>query len=170
MPFVIFSTGRRDLHPAPINRDWIVEGTPEATSCQIFETADRGANVHEWQCTRGRFVWHYGIDEIVYIIEGDARIKDLATGISTDITAGSSVLFQHGSSAEWTVDRYIRKIAVNHIPLSPKLILLRDAWRRFKRLLGKAEQAQDGGLGGSPAGTDSRASNASRASSASSAP
>jgi hypothetical protein len=114
--------------------------------------------VHEWQCTRGRFVWHYIVDEIVYIIEGDARIKDLATGLSTHITAGTSVLFQRGSSAEWTVDRHIRKIAINHVPLSPKAVLLRSAWRRLKRLFGKTEHAQDGGLSGLPLGDESPAS------------
>jgi hypothetical protein len=85
-----------------------------------------------------------------YIIEGDAHIKDLATGVSTKISAGTCVLFQRGSSAEWTVDRYIRKMAVNHIPLSPKLIALRNGWRRFKRLLGKGEPTQDGGLSALP--------------------
>jgi len=147
---IIFSNGDRVLHAAPINRNWVREGIPEATGCPIFETKDRGANVHEWRCTRGRFVWHYGIDEIVYIIEGSARIKDLATGVTTTISAGSSVLFQHGSSAEWSVDRPIRKIAINHIPLSPKLIAVRRAWRRLKRLFGIADAAQDGGLGAIP--------------------
>jgi hypothetical protein len=146
MSHVIFSQGRRNLHAAPINRDWVIDGTPEARGCPIFETSDRGANVHEWQCTRGRFVWHYGVDEIVYIIEGEARIKDLATGLS---------------SAEWTVDRYIRKIAINHIPLSPKITLLRGGWRRLKRLFGKTERAQDGGLSGLPLGDESPASHAS---------
>ncbi|MGA2396763.1 MAG: cupin domain-containing protein [Steroidobacteraceae bacterium] len=158
MSHVIFSHGRRSLHAAPINRDWVVDGTPEARGCPIFETSDQGANVHEWQCTRGRFVWHYIVDEIVYIIEGDARIKDLATGLSTHITAGTSVLFQRGSSAEWTVDRHIRKIAINHVPLSPKAVLLRSAWRRLKRLFGKTEHAQDGGLSGLPLGDESPAS------------
>ena len=117
---VVVSNGHRTLHAAPINRDWIIEGRPEASGCPIFETSDRGANVHEWRCTGGRFVWHYGVDEIVYIVEGGARIKDLATGAITHISAGSSVLFQRGSSAEWTVDTYVRKIAINHIPLSPQ--------------------------------------------------
>ena len=160
MPHVIFSQGRRNLHAAPINKGWVVDGTPEARGCPIFETADRGANVHEWQCSPGRFVWHYDVDEIVYIIEGNARIKDLATGLSTNITAGTSVLFQRGSSAEWTVDRHIRKIAINHVPLSAKLALLRNAWHRLKRLFGKTERAPNGGLSGLPMG-DEPASHAS---------
>jgi uncharacterized cupin superfamily protein len=127
---------------------------PEATGCPIFETKDRGANVHEWRCTRGRFVWHYGMDEIVYIIEGSARVKDLATGVTTTINAGSSVLFQTGSSAEWTVDRSVRKIAINHIPLSPKLVVARSVWRRLKRLFGRVDAAPDGGLGAIPLGIE----------------
>jgi hypothetical protein len=103
-------------------------------------------------------VWHYAVDEIVYIIEGDAHIKDLATGLSTDITAGTSVLFQRGSSAEWTVDSYIRKIAINHVPLSPKIALLRSAWHRLKRLLGKPQRTENGGLSGLPIGDRSTAS------------
>lgn len=149
---VIISSGHRVLHAAPINRDWIVEGQPDASGCPIFETADRCASVNEWQCTRGRFVWHYCVDEIVYIIEGHARIKDIATGLSTNVAAGSSVLFQRGSSAEWTVDRFVRKIAINHIPLSPKLTMMRSAWRWLKRFAGKAEAPRDGGLGGLPLG------------------
>jgi uncharacterized cupin superfamily protein len=148
MSRVIFSLSRRNLLGAPIKGDWILDGTPEAKAYPLFETIDRGANVHEWECTRGRFEWHYECDEIVHIVEGDAHIKDLATGLSTHITAGSSLLFQRGSSAEWTVDRYIRKIAVNHVPLSPNLIFLRAAWHRLKRLFGKTERAQEGGLSG----------------------
>jgi uncharacterized protein len=152
---VVVSNGHRTLHAAPINRDWIIEGRPEATGCPIFETSDRGANVHEWRCTGGRFVWHYGVDEIVYIVEGGARIKDLATGAITHISAGSSVLFQRGSSAEWTVDTYVRKIAINHIPLSPKMLAVRNAWRRFKRLFGRSEPAtENGGLSGLPFGDE----------------
>lgn len=165
MSHVIFSQGRRRLGAAPINRGWIVDGTPEARGSFIFETSDEGANVHEWECTRGRFVWHYDVDEIVYIIEGDARIRDLATGLSTNITAGTSVLFQRGSSAEWTVDGYIRKIAINHISLSPKVAMLRSAWRRLKRLFHKTEHARgsglSGGLSGLPAGDNQPASPAS---------
>jgi uncharacterized cupin superfamily protein len=158
MSHVIFSQGRRSLEAAPIKRDWIVDGTPEARSCLIFETSDECANVHEWECTRGRFVWHYDVDEIVYIIEGDARIRDLATGFSSNITAGASILFQRGSSAEWTVDGYIRKIAINHIPLSPKIAMLRSAWRSLKRLFGKTEHAGVSGLSGLPRGDKPRAS------------
>jgi uncharacterized protein len=161
MSHVIFSQGRRSLLAYPIKKDWVVDGTPEARGCPLFETSDQCANVHEWECTRGRFVWHYDVDEIVYIVEGDARIKDLATGLSTNITAGTSVLFQRGSSAEWTVDGYIRKVAINHVPLSPKITLLRNAWRRLKRLLGKTERARDGGLSGLSLGDAPRASPAS---------
>jgi uncharacterized protein len=161
MSHVIFSQSRRSLLAYPIKKDWVVDGTPEARGCPLFETSDQCANVHEWECTRGRFVWHYDVDEIVYIVEGDARIKDLATGLSTNITAGTSVLFQRGSSAEWTVDGYIRKVAINHVPLSPKITLLRNAWRRLKRLLGKTERARDGGLSGLSLGDAPRASPAS---------
>jgi uncharacterized protein len=147
---VLFSNGRRMLHAAPIKRDWVMAGSPEATACAVFETADRQANVHEWRCTRGRFVWHYDIDEIVYIIEGSASIKDLATGVTTTISAGSSVLFQRGSGAEWTVDQSIRKIAIIHVPLSPKVLVMRNAWRRLKRLFGKRDAVEDGGLGAMP--------------------
>jgi uncharacterized cupin superfamily protein len=161
MSHVIFSQGRRSLYAYPIKKDWVVDGTPEARGCPIFETSDQCADVHEWECTRGRFVWHYDVDEIVYVIEGDARIKDLATGLSTDITAGASILFQRGSSAEWTVDGYIRKVAINHIPLSPKITILRNAWRRLKRLFGKTERAREGSLGGLSLGDAPRASPAS---------
>jgi len=151
MSHVIFSQGRRSLHAYPINRDWVVDGTPEARGCPIFETSDQNANVHEWQCTRGRFMWHYAVDEIVYIVEGEARIKDVATGISTNIIAGTSVLFQRGSSAEWTVDRYVRKIAINHVPLSPKIAFLISAWRRLKRKFGESGAPREvGGLSGIP--------------------
>jgi uncharacterized cupin superfamily protein len=157
MSDVIFSLSRRNLRAAPIKRDWILDGAPEAKGHPLFETSDRGANVHEWECSRGRFEWHYECDEIVHVVEGDARIKDLATGLSTNITAGSSVLFQRGSSAEWTIDHYIRKIAVNHVPLSPNLIMLRAAWHRLKRLFGKSAQAQNGGLSGFSLGDKSPA-------------
>jgi uncharacterized protein len=155
MTHVIYSNVRQTLQAAPINRDWIQGGKPEARGVRLFETSDRGDNVHEWECTAGRFNWYYGLDEIVYVLEGAAHIKDLKTGVSTEISAGSAVLFQRGSSTEWTVDHYIRKIAVNHIPISPKILALRKAWRGLKRLLGKHEPLQDGGLGGLSTGDES---------------
>jgi uncharacterized protein len=133
------------LNPCPIRAAWILEGTPVARNKVLSASQDGTASTVIWDCTAGRFNWFYSIDETVYVLEGAVRLKD-ANG-SRLVAAGDSIFFPAGSSAEWTVDTYIRKVAFLRQPLSSKYLKLRDFVRRTKQLL-------KGGGKASPSVTD----------------
>ena len=62
------------LDPAPITPDWILAGTPQARSKVLAKSHDRTSSIMVWECTAGRFNWHYGEDETVVIISGEVFI------------------------------------------------------------------------------------------------
>lgn len=99
------------LEPCPINKDWIIEGTPEATAKYLMETRDGTAFTVVWDCTAGSFRWHYGKDETVYIVSGEVFITDEG-GEQRRLAAGDMAFFPAGSSAVWRVPQRVRKIAI----------------------------------------------------------
>jgi uncharacterized cupin superfamily protein len=122
-----------DLDPCPIRSAWILEGNPVARNKVLSVSADGTARTMIWDCTAGRFNWFYNIDETVYVLAGSVKLKD-STGVRV-LAADDSIFFPAGSSAEWIVDDYIRKLAFLRRPLSPKYLMVRDTAQRLRLLL-----------------------------------
>jgi len=60
-----------------------------------------------WECDGpARFLWHYGVDETIYILEGTAQKEYLGKTIS--LAAGDSLHLATETNATWTVDRYVK--------------------------------------------------------------
>jgi uncharacterized protein len=131
-----FSGSDVNLESAAINPDWILEGNPVARNKFMSSSADGTASTWLWDCTAGKFNWFYDIDETVYLIEGSVSIKEHGCGIR-DLKAGDTVFFPAGSSAEWTVQRYVRKVAFLRTPLPRSLQIARRIYRSFKGLVGR---------------------------------
>jgi hypothetical protein len=123
------------LDPAPINRDWILEGNPTARGRRIYRSADGDAETYIWDCTAGRFNWHYDIDETVFVIEGSVIIED-QSGLVHELTAGGTIFFPSGSTARWYVPTYVRKVAFCRVALTAKMQAARACYRLLKRLVG----------------------------------
>src|ERR1700723_2892678 len=119
----------------PIVPSWILDGKPIARLELLSSSADGTASTYFWDCTAGRFNWYYSFDETLHILEGSVALKD-AVGKSRLAVAGDTIYFPAGSRAEWTVDRYIRKLAFCRTPLPGSLVVARSLGRRIKRLLG----------------------------------
>jgi uncharacterized cupin superfamily protein len=116
---------RHDAHglaPAPIPRAWILEGSPVARNKYLAGSTDQRATTFMWDCTAGRFNWLYDDDEVIHVLEGSAIIED-ASGERRQLQAGDTVLFPAGSQYQWTVPKYIRKLAFSHTPLPPEMRL-----------------------------------------------
>jgi len=126
--------------PCPIAADWILEGKPIARIEHLSSSADGTASTYFWDCTAGRFNWLYSFDETLHILEGSVALKDPA-GTLHRVVAGDTVFFPAGSRAEWTVERYIRKLAFCRTPLPGAVIHARDIVRRIKRLGRRAGDA-----------------------------
>jgi uncharacterized cupin superfamily protein len=139
--------GRDETHnwvSCPVNPGWVLEGTPVARIEHLSSSADGTASTYFWDCTAGRFNWFYTFDETLHILEGSVTLK-FPDGRSRHVTAGDVVFFPNGSNAEWTVDKYIRKLAFCRTALPGFLVSARDAVRRVKRL---GRPAAAGGAGG----------------------
>src|SRR6202041_3389634 len=131
--------------PNPIQAAWILDGRPVARAELLSSSADGTASTYFWDCTAGRFNWFYSFDETFHILEGEVTRKDPA-GKSRRVTAGDTVFFPVGSSAEWTVDKYVRKLAFCRVPLPRYLIFARGVARRVKRAV-RGGSKTDGGSG-----------------------
>jgi uncharacterized cupin superfamily protein len=127
-----FGSGNVSLSPSPINPEWILEGNPIARNTVLSSSADGVASTLIWDCTAGRFNWSYDIDETVYVIEGSVIIKDGA-GVARRLSAGDTVFFPAGSSAEWTVQTYVRKVAFMRDPGPRSLRIVRRVYGALKR-------------------------------------
>ncbi len=100
-----------DLAPAPINPAWIVEGEPVARARSVSVDQDGSVRVWLWECSAGRFDWHYGsTDETVHILQGEAELTT-SDGSILAIRAGDVVHFPNDEIVRWHVPRYIKKVA-----------------------------------------------------------
>lgn len=136
-----FGTAAVELEPLPIRPQWIIEGAPTANAKIVSRSSDGTARTVVWDCTAGRFNWHYDdYDETIYVLEGSARIKT-TSGEGRLVSAGETVLFRAGSVAEWTVDAYIRKIAFFRNPVPKYALLAIGIVRVFRRSIGLGRSA-----------------------------
>jgi uncharacterized cupin superfamily protein len=129
--------------PNPIRLEWILEGKPIARVQLLSSSADGMASTFIWDCTAGRFNWFYAFDETFHILEGSASLKE-ANREPRLVAAGDTIFFPVGSSAEWTVDRYVRKVAFCRTPLPGSLAFARGIAKRLKRMIRGGAQPEGG--------------------------
>lgn len=115
-----YLANHHSLIPAPIPREWVLEGEPVARNRHIAGSTDGLGFTCMWDCTAGRFNWFYGVDETVYLLEGSITVVD-STGQVNHLGVGDTFFFAKGTRFEWTVPTYVRKIAFIHVPMSRKL-------------------------------------------------
>jgi uncharacterized cupin superfamily protein len=101
-----------DLAPKPIDPTWIVEGTPQARARQLQFTEGAGFSAMLWESTAGRFDWHYGSDEIIHVLAGQAELTR-ADGSVQLIQQGDIVFFNRDQVVRWHIPVYLKKIALN---------------------------------------------------------
>jgi uncharacterized protein len=118
-PIVALSADTIDnLPPAPIDPSWILEGHPVANARQWDLPYSRTLNATIWECTSGRFDWHYGGDEIIHIVAGEAELT-FEDGSVRRVRPGDMVYFPGAQTARWYVPTYVRKIAIGTLRVSP---------------------------------------------------
>lgn len=98
------------MSPAPIEPSWILEGQPVARSGGHSRNIDGWASTNIWDCTAGKFRWHFGWEETVMILEGEVRVTNDA-GQTHVLQAGGIGYFPGGTWWTWEVPQYVRKIA-----------------------------------------------------------
>ena len=124
------------LKPAPITPEWILAGDPQARNRELSHSADWGAWTMVWDCTAGKFEWHYDIDETVHFIEGSVKIE--AEGMPARVYGpGDVIFFAAGSKATWEIETYIRKVAFCRKTLPASVLLLQKIHARMRRLVSR---------------------------------
>jgi uncharacterized cupin superfamily protein len=129
-----FLTGdgrRRDLDDVPIPADWIVDGAPVARGTQLTASGRGSVSTHLWDCTAGRFHWHFGVDEIVHILDGEVHVTG-DDGRTVTLRTGDVAHFPYGTHAIWQVDAYVRKLAV--LRTRPRPLRALHRFRHDRRL------------------------------------
>jgi uncharacterized protein len=124
------------LGPAPIPHDWILSGDPVATNHLNSRSADGTAAGYIWQCTPGRFTWHYGVDEWLYILEGDVTLTE-PDGLVRRMGAGDFVFFPGGTWATWEIHSTVRKVAIMRERLSRPMMATKSLVLTLRRMMGK---------------------------------
>lgn len=114
MPKVIEAANLKvELVQSPINPSWVIEGNPQARSCMLSESIDGSGWTAVWDCTAGKFDWHYGLDETILILEGSISLES-DTLPQTRYSVGDVILFRKGAHARWHVENYVKKLAFGH--------------------------------------------------------
>lgn len=109
-PFIVVATTDVPLQSAPIEPSWIHEGNPVAMNAVLATSADGTASTIVWQCTEGKFEWHYDVDETIYFLEGSVVIE--ADGFPPRrLGPGDVLYFKKGAVARWHIEKRIRKLA-----------------------------------------------------------
>ncbi len=95
---------------APIPAEQILDGEPVTRSWKLHSAHRGGVSMNYWDCTAGRFHWHYAGDEMVQILEGEVHITD-ADGHRRTLRTGDTAHFEAGTTLLWEVPEYVRKLA-----------------------------------------------------------
>lgn len=137
---VIEAAASADLGPSPITPSWILAGTPEARSKTLAISDDRTSCIMVWECTAGRFNWHYDEDETVVIISGEVFVTT-ESGEERRLGEGDMGFFPAGSSCVWRINDRVKKVAVLRKDLPPLLGIGVRAWHKLLRIVGLRDQS-----------------------------
>jgi uncharacterized cupin superfamily protein len=132
---VIAVAGAADLEAAPISPGWILSGRPEARNKLLAKSHDGTSHIMVWECTAGRFNWHYQEDETVVVISGEVFIttKD---GEERRLSQGDMAFFPAGSSCTWRVVDRVKKVAVLRKDLPLPLGFGVRVWHKLLQVAG----------------------------------
>jgi uncharacterized cupin superfamily protein len=99
----------------PIEKAWILEGSPMARGSVLMQSKDKCLSSGFWECTAGKFQWIFGWDEFVHVLEGEVMIREEG-GPTHTLRAGDSAHFPLGLKTYWHVPKYVRKFFTLRTP------------------------------------------------------
>src|ERR1022692_2908530 len=139
-PFLIVTAASVELEPAPIPPDWVVSGSPVARCKKMVRSHDRTSHIVVWDCTPGSFKWHYGMDETIVIISGEAFMVN-EKGEERRFGPGDMGFFPAGTSCTWRITEHLRKVGVLRESMGRPLGLCLKAWHKLLRIVGLASKS-----------------------------
>ncbi|MGO4885767.1 MAG: cupin domain-containing protein [Bryobacteraceae bacterium] len=124
----------------PITPSWVLAGAPVSRTKSVARSYDWTENIVVWDCTAGRFEWHYCQDETAVVISGEAFILN-KEGEERRLGPGDVVFFPAGTSCTWRVPERIRKIAVVRETMWRPIGFGLKVWKKLLRMTGLAGKA-----------------------------
>jgi uncharacterized protein len=91
--------------------EWVLSGSPQARSQTLSRSRDWTSHIVVWECTAGKFKWHYSTDEVLLVISGEAFLLG-EKGEERRFGPGDLAFFPAGTTCTWRVAEHIRKVAV----------------------------------------------------------
>lgn len=114
----------RELTPAPLPAEWIVDGDPQPRALELFASEDGRMITGLWDCPAGTFDYTFlWGDEVVHILDGEVTVSE--PGRTYELRPGSVAFFPYGMTARWHVPRYVKKQYVLRAPMQSHLATLR---------------------------------------------
>jgi uncharacterized cupin superfamily protein len=135
-PIVFAAPADAELTASPIYPAWITEGTPQAHSKRVAQSADGTAAVFVWSCTAGRFTWHYAGDELAHILSGEVFVTD-HHGNERRFGPGDMAFFPAGSRSHWHVPQHVKKLAMCRHGMPRAFGFVLRVWNRAVRYAGR---------------------------------
>jgi len=106
-----------------------------ARSKKFARSNDFTAYLMVWDCSPGKFNWHYSKDEWLVVVSGEVFISN-GNGAERRLGPGDWGFFPAGTSALWRVTSHLRKVAIVRETLPRPLGLALRLWRGGLRKLG----------------------------------
>ena len=146
LPSIVHSNTSVELKSAPINPDWILEGNPVARNAELSRSRDGTACTLVWDCTPGKFVWHYHMDETIHVLEGSIVLDD-GTGPARRLGPRDGGFLPAGAKVRWHVESHVRKLAFFRRVLPKPVQLVTRAMRKAKKLVRPSSDTATGWMG-----------------------
>ena len=105
-----------DFTPAPIRREWVIAGRPQARAVELVGSPDGTCTSAQWDCTAGTFHWYFWVEETIHILDGEVLVRD-AEGRYTLLRSGDVAVMPANTWMVWHVERYVRKLAICRYPV-----------------------------------------------------
>jgi len=131
-----------DLGPEleAIREDWVLSGQPKSRNKIVATSQDRNSWVVVWECSAGRFNWHYVQDESVVVISGEAFMID-EHGNERRFGTGDVGFFPAGTTCTWRVPDGFRKVALVRETVWRPISFLVNAWKKVFRSVVRLDSA-----------------------------
>lgn len=142
-PVVIVTPADIKLDDAlqPFSPNWVLSGAPASRSKTLARSKDWAANIVVWECTAGRFKWHFTQDETIFVVSGET-IMISEKGEERRLGPGDIGYFPAGTRCTFIVSDRIRKVAVVRESLWRPLGFSLKVWNKLLRLTGLSGKSQ----------------------------
>jgi uncharacterized cupin superfamily protein len=129
---IVYSDINVELSAAPIDPEWILEGSPSARNSKLCGSYDGLSTIVVWDCTPGKFIWRYFEDETILVLSGRIVLED-SRGVRR-LGPGDVAFFPSGAEVKWSVEEHVRKLAFLHLPVWSALGLVQHGLRKMRKL------------------------------------